>query len=348
VPAPTAVRKVDARDVPCAVALGAVLLGVLGCAGVRSSDGTAGAGGGFAPAAGGAGPSSAAGAAGVAGTLPIMFGGAAGTGAQTSTPSTGFVDIPADFTRTDIGAFKLGDGLAAGATDPGIATPSASCNRVRGVVRDFRGINEANGHPDFEHFEGYGPTPGLVAPQLGSDRKPVYTGRCELSSNPNNCTSGQQTTSKAAFDQWYRTVAGVDLAYAVDFIFEPNGSTRTFESFAYFPLDGAGFGNGPNSHNYGFTTELHTKFLYAGGERFTFTGDDDLWVFVNGKLAVDLGGLHQQLSGTADMDAMASELGLVKGETYDLELFHAERHTFESNFRVDTNFDFTNCGYIIP
>ena len=48
------------------------------------------------------------------------------------------------------------------------------------------------------------------------------------------------------------------------------------------------------------------------------------------------------------MDALASQLGLAKGETYDLELFQAERHTFESNFRVDTNFDFTNCGYIIP
>jgi fibro-slime domain-containing protein len=340
VSAPTTVRKVDARDVPCAVALGAALLGALGCAGVRSSDGTAGSSGGAAPTLG------AAGATGSLGTVPIMVGGTAGSG--TGTPSTGFVGITADFTRTDIGAFKLGDGLAAGATDPGIATPSASCNRVRGVVRDFRGINEANGHPDFEHFEGYGPTPGLVAPQLGPDRKPVYTGRCEQASNPNNCTSGQQTTSKAAFDQWYRTVAGVDLAYAVDFIFEPNGSTRTFESFAYFPLDGAGFGDGPNAHNFGFTTELHTKFLYNGGERFTFTGDDDLWVFVDGKLAVDLGGLHQQLSGTADMDAMASQLGLVKGETYDLELFHAERHTFESNFRVDTNFDFTNCGYIVP
>jgi fibro-slime domain-containing protein len=335
----------------------AALCCALGCAGVRSSPGAAGAGGGSAPAIGAASAGGTSGTAGVggggpsatAGTSPINFG-AAGAPASPlpTTSSGGFVDIPADFTRTDVGAFKLGDPLAAGASIPGVATPSTGCNRVTGVVRDFRGINEANGHPDFEHFEGYGPTPGLVATQLGPDHKPVYTGRCELPSNPNNCTSGQQTTSKAAFDQWYRTVAGVNLAYSLDFIFEPNGGTRTFESYSYFPLDGKGFGNGPNAHNYGFTTELHTKFLYNGGERFTFTGDDDLWVFVNGKLAVDLGGLHQMLSGTVDMDAMASALGLTKGETYDLELFHAERHTFESNFRVDTNFDFVNCGYIVP
>jgi fibro-slime domain-containing protein len=100
--------------------------------------------------------------------------------------------------------------------------------------------------------------------------------------------------------------------------------------------------------NFGFTTEIHTVFKYSGGETFTFTGDDDLWVFINGKLAIDVGGLHPEVSKTIALDGAAGMLGISKGTSYPLDLFHAERHTDASNFRVDTNFVFTDCGVIIP
>ncbi len=282
-------------------------------------------------------------ASGTAGTGPTFTGGAATV-----------VDIPADYTKVEIGAFKRGDQIPANSGTT-IDSPQTGCYALLGVVRDFKGANEAGGHPDFEAYSGGDATKGLLAPDLGPDRKPVYASKCEVAApDKTACPWGAQTTSKVAFDQWYRTTDGVNMAYKLNFIFEPSGGmTTTFQSDYFFPLDGAGFGisgtgNDDKPHDFGFTTELHTKFMYMGGEKFTFTGDDDLWVFVNAKLALDLGGLHPAVDGTIDMDAMAAQLGLTKGKAYDLELFHAERHTTASHFRVDTNFVFVSCGTVIP
>ncbi|HVX94550.1 MAG TPA: fibro-slime domain-containing protein [Polyangia bacterium] len=280
-----------------------------------------------------------------------------GSGGTFSGGGTGnVIDIPAGFTHTDVGAFKLGD-LVDPSKGTSVDQNMKTCYQVVGLVRDFKGNNE-NGHPDFEHYSGGAQTTGLVDATLGTDRKPVYASKCELATVPigtktADCPYGPQTTTKADFDQWYRTVVGTNMTYQITFVFEPNGNTTTFDSKAFFPLDNAGFGmsgqgDDGQQHNFGFTTELHTKFMYKGGEKFTFTGDDDLWVFVNGKLALDLGGLHPQVDGTIDMDAQAAALGITPNNAYDIELYHAERHTSASHFRVDTNFVFVSCGTIIP
>jgi len=88
--------------------------------------------------------------------------------------------------------------------------------------------------------------------------------------------------------------------------------------------------------------EIHTTFTYQGGETFGFTGDDDLWVFIDDRLAIDLGGVHGAMSASVGLDT----LGLTVGNTYDFDLFFAERHTSASSFRIDTSIRLEPTGVI--
>jgi fibro-slime domain-containing protein len=341
-----------------ACTLGAVAL-VVGCAGQdvkteRTFSGTGGmdltgggAGMGGAPGNGGNAPSYL-GGNGPGGSIFQNLNDAAPTGDASpygdSGPPPGTV-----FTYADIGRYALGQKITgAGIASTGVTVKDQACNTIAGVVRDFKGNDEVGGHPDFETFAGAKPTLGMVAQDLGTDGKPVYVPLCEMPGVTAACPYSQQQTNKANFDQWYRFTDGVNKPYVIYLEFMKNGNIMTFESNNFFPLDGAGWGNNNRTHNFHFTTEIHTKFKYGGGETFTFIGDDDLWVFINGKLAMDLGGLHMKYTQVLTLDTAAATLGIQVGKEYRLDMFHAERHTSASNFRVDTNFSFTDCGSIPP
>lgn len=113
------------------------------------------------------------------------------------------------------------------------------------------------------------------------------------------------------------------------------GGVYTFEDNTFFPLTGKGFGNpgGEDKDNYGFAMELHWKFQMVPGLTFDFKGDDDVWVFVNGRLVMDLGGIHQAEPGNFSTD----DLDLKAGEDHMFSLFYAERRKVRSTIKITTN-----------
>ena len=230
-------------------------------------------------------------------------------------------------------------------TDP----DNTECDSVLEVT--YRDFTET--HPDFEMpFRGDVVRRGLVAPMLGADKKPVFLNAVGCPAEPMtplacaNWTVTDSTLSTAdAFAQWYTDVPDVNqkLEKQLELSETSAGSGQyAFDSSSFFPLEASeGFGVSPAGHytgkNYLFTTEIHVQFGYSAGQKFTFRGDDDLWIFVNGMLALDLGSLHGPEEGTIDFDAQAAALGIAVGQTYPMDIFHAERHTDGSNFRVTTN-----------
>ncbi len=248
---------------------------------------------------------------------------------------------------------------------------------LTGTVRDFRRFDAAGGHPDFEQFN-TGHRTNLVNNELDKDGKPTLRSSTGLKLasaykdaqgrqiNPAlfnaslgdvagvlQNTSGAAVSSESSFSQWFRDVEGVNISFphtitltrepgTNKYVFHEHDNNSTAQREGFFPADGKGYNDTDPTylHNYHFTYELETQFEYDADDEqvFTFYGDDDVWVFVDGKLVIDIGGVHGAVSQTIDM----KRLGLDDGKTYSLSFFFAERHLTRSNFRVETNLQLRN------
>lgn len=224
------------------------------------------------------------------------------------------------------------------------------------VIRDFRGYTDANGarHPDFQ-VDQMSPScstqlfTGMLGPlftaRLDAQGKPVYVGN---GVNANDCVRGGAT----GFAQWYRDTPGVNATVVKSlrlvrqpddsYVFNSDTDAPYVGLGGFYPIEGELFGNqypgsGPN-HNYHFTSEVKYWFTYAAAGTppvLSFTGDDDVFVFINGRLAVDIGGIHGPRSDSITVDATnATKLGLENGKIYEIVVFQAERNRTGSNYKL--------------
>ena len=196
-------------------------------------------------------------------------------------------------------------------------------------------------------------TLGMVEPILGPNGVPV-----PAANFPETC---QATTHIA---QWFlpeviaqkngqpvtnATCRSIELTLDKDGLWlgqkdnrSPEGGLFLLDDFQYLDAERTianpyfdNISSGGKRHNYGFTMKIQATFEYIPGQYFEFFGDDDVWVFINNRLVVDIGGQHAQVSGAVDLDT----LGLEEGHNYPFHIFYAERHTSESNFKMKTSID---------
>lgn len=165
------------------------------------------------------------------------------------------------------------------------------------------------------------------------------------------------------FGDWYQD-KGPDVNRSfiiqIGFSFDKGSGTYGYHNLKFFPIDNGGSyskerGDGPDifghlqtgvkdevdltKHNYGFTMEAHAKFTYRQGSNqfFTVLADDDFWLFINDKRAIDLGGMHAALRDTVYLDQVKDYLGLVDKTEYPIDFFFAERAVASSKLWIDTN-----------
>ena len=222
-------------------------------------------------------------------------------------------------------------------------------------VRDFKEWN-VGGHPDFGHYsvsyickkavENHIDTMGLYSSYPLDNRNPRL-------SNPNPCYA--IFNGPDHFYSWYNDVStDINRPFLTPLKFTLyDDCTMKYISNGYFPIDNDSektslsdpplptFGHLQTKypdHNWGFTMEFHTHFVYYQGtnQLFSFCGDDDVWVFINDSLVIDLGGIHGSKRGSVTLDKLPYGF-LEDGQIYILDFFSAERYPDSSNIQITTS-----------